>query len=199
MADAGSPAHACHNENGGCHPLRITTAGLPGTAYVTTSGTGCRVGTRCGGPCRSATPVRFSATGCHTRRLSATRLNRHCGLPGTTCETTSGTAAAWGLGAAAQALPRLPRGEVKFGGLRRVSGCRTRNAEQHTQGHRLPHVAGLVAASHGDLWRGRCVSWGKRGMGPKTGGKGGGGLGLEQLYLKIRTNPLAKRSNIRPL
>jgi hypothetical protein len=29
-----------------------------------------------------ATPVRFSVTGCHTRRLSATRLNDRCGFPG---------------------------------------------------------------------------------------------------------------------
>ena len=37
-----------------------------------------------------ATPVRFFATGCRTRRLSATRLNDRCGLPAHACHTENG-------------------------------------------------------------------------------------------------------------
>ena len=119
MTDAGSPAHACHKENGGCHPLESPLRDYP------------------------APPMRQHPE----------------------------PAAAWGLDAAAQATPRLPRREVKFGGLSRVSGCRTRYAEQHTQGHRLPHVAGLAAAHRGG--KGGVALAGGRGGGPQNRGAGG--------------------------
>ena len=49
-----------------------------------------------------------------------------------------------------------------------MPGCRTRNAEQHTQCHRLPHVAGLVAAHRGGKG-GVALAVGKGGQAPKPG------------------------------
>ena len=40
-----------------------------------------------------ATPVRFSATGCNTRRLSATRLKHRCGFPAHACRKGTADAA----------------------------------------------------------------------------------------------------------
>ena len=80
IATAGSPAHACHTGTAVATRFESPLRDYP--APPATSGTGCRLGTRCVSPSRSAAPSRFSATGCHTRRLGATRLNGLCGFPG---------------------------------------------------------------------------------------------------------------------
>ena len=80
ITTAGSPAHACHM--GTADATRLNHhCGITRHRLRDNIRNGCHVGTRCGSPCRSTTPVRFSATGCHTRRLGATRPNRHSGLP----------------------------------------------------------------------------------------------------------------------
>ena len=127
-------------------------------APPSTSGTGCRLGTRCGSPCRSSIPVNFSATGCHTRRLGATRLNRHSGFP----------------------RARLPHGYTRPQRDRVETDLR-----QNCNSGRLPYagvwqaglvpthlLGGKVGSASAPGGRARGVTWGEGGQAPKPGGRG---------------------------
>ncbi len=125
--------------------------------------------------CHSAAP----APTCTLPRLSATRLNGWCGLPGARLQHRR-TAVATSF----ESPLRVARHRLQHPGPAVPLGDSVRQ--------RTSSRNGGVALALGALGVLR-----SKGGCPKTGGKGGGGLWRETLVLRIHTKPFAKRSNIR--
>ena len=180
IATAGSPAHACHTGTAAAprfesprrdspappmrqHPEPAATWGLGASAHAD----------------QQPHPV-FPQPAATRKTAAASRFELPLRVTWHRLQHPV-QAAAWGLGASALADPkphpvfpyRLPQDDGCHTGAwqHKQATAATSGAWQHKRSQ-LPHVAGLVAADHGGLLGGRCVSWGRGGRAPKPGGRG---------------------------